>query len=254
MVQIILYSIAAFISGVLSFMAPCTLPLLPAYFGYAGTSSKKETVRNTWFFMLGLAAMFTLLGVLAGSIGRFALMYKKELMIVSGIILIIFGTLSIIGKGLKQFNPKIQYKKTPFGAFIFGGLFGVVWAGCIGPVLGFMLVLAANTGTAITGGLLLFIHALGLLFPLLLFSLFLSKLPQNGRFWKLMKGKLFEIKIKNTVHYIHSTNIITGVLFVLLGIFLIGEATLGITKALFPQLTEWIFGMQDRIIEVFRLQ
>ena len=97
MAQILMYSVAAFLSGVLSFMAPCTLPLLPAYFGYAGVSERKETTRNTFYFMFGLATMFTTLGVFAGSLGHFALMYKKELMLTSAVILVVFGSLSIIG-------------------------------------------------------------------------------------------------------------------------------------------------------------
>ncbi len=249
-----MYSVAAFLSGVLSFMAPCTLPLLPAYFGYAGSSERKKTIRNTLFFMLGLASMFTILGIFAGSLGRFALMYKRDLMIISSLFLIIFGSLSIIGKGIKFDNVKIKYKRTPVGSILFGAFFGLIWAGCIGPVLGFMLVLAANTGTALAGGLLLFIHSLGLLFPLLLFSLFLSKLPSKGKFWRFMKGKLFHFKIFKKDFYVHSTNLITGSLFLFLGVLMFFEATFGVTNSLFPDLTELVFDLQNKIVEVFKLQ
>ena len=254
MIEFLFFSVAALLSGMLSFMAPCTLPLLPAYFGYAGTSDRKETVRNTFYFMLGLAGMFTLLGVLAGSLGRFALNYKRELMLASAVFLVIFGVLSVIGKGIKLTKMRMNYKRSRIGSIIFGAFFGMIWSGCIGPVLGFMLVLAANTGTAFTGGLLLFIHAIGLLLPLLFFSLYLSKLPQNGKFWKFMKGKLYHFKMFGKEYYIHSTNLMSGVLFIVLGTLLYLEAMFGVTKFLFPDLTNWVFTIQNKIVEVFNLR
>lgn len=254
MIELALYVIAAFLAGVLSFLAPCTLPLLPAYFAYAGTSTPENSKRNTFLFALGLATTFTLLGVLAGSLGRFTLLYKREVMVVSGIFLIIFGALSIIGKGINATKKKITFKRTPLGSFIFGGVFGLMWSGCIGPIVGFMLVLAANTGTAITGGLLLFIHAMGLVLPLLLFSAYLAHLPHDGKVWRFMRGKLFEVKLGKKPYYIHSTNLLAGTLFVILGIILVFDAYYGFTKAIFPGITGWIFDVQDWIVTTFNVK
>ncbi len=250
----LLYAIGSFLAGLASFMAPCTLPLLPAYFAYSGTSEKNNILRNTIFFSLGLAFMFTILGVAAGTLGRFVLNYKRELILISGILVIIFGIMSLIGRSFYLFHKNINYnRKTKFGSFIFGMLMGLIWSGCLGPVLGVLLVLAANTGTSIGGGILLFIHSLGLLLPLFLFSLYLHKLPKNGKFWTLIKGKVLEFKIFNRKFYIHTTNLLTGFLFILLGVIILSDLYFSFTKVLSPSFTNLIFDIQDWIVTTFKI-
>ncbi|MBS3168540.1 cytochrome c biogenesis protein CcdA [Candidatus Woesearchaeota archaeon] len=250
----LLYSIGSFLAGLVSFMAPCTLPLIPAYFAYSGTSERSKVVSNTLFFGIGMALTFILLGVLAGSLGRIVLTYKKEVILISAILIIIFGLLSLLGKSFKIFNFNINYTdKTIKGSLIFGSLMGLIWSGCLGPVLGAILILAANTGTAFGGGLLLFIHSLGLLLPLFLFSLFLYKLPKDGKFWRFMKGRLLEFNFLGKKRYIHTTNLLTGILFILLGVIILLDLYFGFTKLILPSTTNLVFDIQDWIINTFKI-
>lgn len=254
MIELILYGIVALVAGMLTFMAPCTLPILPAYFAFSTTSQRSKVTHNTMFFALGLATVFTILGVAAGSVGRLVLNYKREVVYVFGTIIILFGVMSILGKNIKLFSAHIKTNKSPWGSFVFGGLFGLTWSGCIGPVLGFMLVLAASTQTVIGGGLLLFLYAMGLVFPLILLSLYVDRLPKDGKVWTLLKGKLFEIKFNKKAYYIHSTNLISGILFISLGMFLILEAKYALTS-LFPySLTEWVFDAQGALVEMVKVK
>ncbi|PIN74864.1 hypothetical protein COV18_05590 [Candidatus Woesearchaeota archaeon CG10_big_fil_rev_8_21_14_0_10_37_12] len=247
MMETLLYILVAFIAGIFTFLAPCTLPVLPAYIAYAGTSEHKKVTTNTLFFGFGLATIYTLLGVAAGTIGKFILSYKQELVYVFGFLLILFGILSITGKNFKLTKPITQQRKrTKLGAYLFGGAFGLTWSGCIGPVLGFMLILAANTKTMFTGGLLLFIYSLGLVFPLILFSVWLDKLPRDGKIWCILHGKLFELKLGKKSFYVHSTNILSGILFISLGLLFIFNVPYALTNT-FPGITEFIFDLEDKL-------
>jgi len=254
MIELLLYCIVAIVAGMLTFMAPCTLPILPAYFAFSTTSGRSQVTSNTMFFALGLASMFTVLGVAAGTVGRLVLNYKREIVYIFGAIIILFGVMSILGKNIKLFKTQLKSSRKPWESFVFGGLFGLTWSGCIGPVLGFMLILAASTQTVIGGGLLLFMYAMGLVFPLILLSVYIDRLPKEGRVWTLLRGKLFEIKINKKKYYIHSTNLISGILFISLGVFLILEANYALTSLLPYSLTEWVFDAQDALMEMVKFK
>ncbi len=128
-----------------------------------------------------------------------------------------FGILILLGKGIPGLSIRAKPSTTLIGTFIFGIVFALSWSGCIGPVLGFALTMAANTQTAFGGGLLLLVYTLGLLTPLILVSIFIDKLPRNGKIWKIMQGKLITIG----TWQVQSTQLITAVMFIVLGIMLL---------------------------------
>ncbi|MBI3032504.1 cytochrome c biogenesis protein CcdA [Candidatus Woesearchaeota archaeon] len=251
MTSLIVFLLAAFISGVLTFLAPCTLPILPAYFAYATNAQQRNITRDTIYFGLGLAIIFTLLGITAGSLGKVVLGYKREIVYVFSALFIIFGV--IIGLGYKLPLLSNNPAKKRYASFGFGSLIGLTWSGCIGPVLGFMLVLAAQTETIVGGGLLLFVYSLGLLFPLFLLSLYFDRLSPESKFWKLLQGRLIKLTLLGKEYTFHTTTLATGILFILLGIFLLINVTVGIIN-LFPQIfTNWIFSLEDKLVTLFNL-
>lgn len=179
-------SFSALLGGLLTFFAPCTLPLIPAYLGFIGGVNTKEDNKNTLehhpslfsqalFFVLGFSVVFMVYGLASGMLGNFLVLYRKELAQVGGIIIILFG-LSMLhyvkfptffSFSRRQF-PKIIHPKTPTGAFALGFLFAIGWSPCIGPILGTILLLAATSSTAIHGAYLLGVYSLGLAIPFLI--------------------------------------------------------------------------------------
>ena len=246
MIEVLIYSMVAFLAGMLTFLAPCTLPILAAYFAYSGTSDRKQITINTILFGTGLAIVFTSMGIFAGSIGGTILTYKREIVYIFGTLMILFGFMSIFEKSFKSFNLNIKIKKTKLGSVIFGGVFALTWTGCVGPILGFMLVMAANTQTAFSGGLMLLFYSLGIILPLILLSLFLDKLPKDGRFWKIMKGKEYTFSLGKKKIHVHSNNLITGILFIIFGLMLLTNFSYFMINA-FPGITEIIFDLEDKI-------
>lgn len=252
MTSLIVFLLAAFISGILTFLAPCTLPILPAYFAYTTNSQHRNVGRDTAYFGLGLALVFTLLGITAGSLGKFILSYKREIVYLFSAMFILFGLLIAFGVKFTFFNGNSSSKK--YTSLGFGGLIGLTWSGCIGPVLGFMLVLAAQTETILGGGLLLFVYSLGLLFPLFLLSLYFDRLSPESKFWQFLQGKLITFSLLGRNYTFHTTTLLTGILFILLGIFLLLNVTIGIIN-LFPSVfTNWIFTFEDKLVSLFNLQ
>ena len=213
----ILLALLVFIAGVLTFLAPCTLPILPAYLSFSNRPSKVSTTLRTCMFGLGLMLIFLLFGLLAGSIGKLLVDYKRIVALLSGVLFIVLGIFTLLGKSIPGFSINIQPAKTLWGSFVFGVIFSLSWSGCIGPVLGFVLVLAANTQTAFIGGLLLLVYALGLLLPLLIVSVFIDRLPHNGKVWKMLKGRIINVG----GWHVQSTELITGIMLILLGIIFI---------------------------------
>ncbi len=233
----------AFLAGVLSFLAPCTLPVLPAYFAFAATPTRIGTIARTLSFGAGLAFVFIALGTLAGSFGALIAANKDVITRTVGVLFLILGGILISGHELPGFQVRAEPKRTLAGAFLFGLLFAVSWSGCIGPIVGSALLLAAQTQTAFQGGLLLAAYALGLLVPLLIISAFLDRL-KGGRFLAILRGR--------TVHLwgrrVHTTQLITGAMLLVVGlVFLMRFDTLLARSPLIG----WLFGVEERIAMAF---
>ncbi|MEM7331354.1 MAG: cytochrome c biogenesis CcdA family protein [Chloroflexota bacterium] len=196
-------SILAFAGGIFSFVSPCTLPILPAYFAFATQSGRSKIATNTIAFMLGVATMFSLLGASASALGRLLLQNQQLLLIVGGAIVMIFGVMSLLGKGFAGMSTQPAGGEAPnttaSGSFAFGLTFSVGWSSCVGPILGVILTLAASTGSVIRGMILLFIYALGLGLPLIIVSTFFGRTSRKSFFWRMLKGRGWVVDVHTFV-------------------------------------------------------
>ena len=190
----------SFIEGIITFISPCLLPMLPVYLTYfagGGERSTKKTLLGASGFVLGFTAVFTALGALAGTLGSFLKQYETAVNIILGLIVIIFG-LNYIGvfklklfSGMKQ--GKIKTEMGFFSAFLFGVVFSVGWTPCVGAFLGSALAMASSEGDTLKGVIMLLLYSLGLGVPFLLSAVLIDKL--KGTFTFIKKN----YKIINTV-------------------------------------------------------
>lgn len=190
-------AILAFGGGILSFVSPCTLPVLTAYFAFAFQSGRKQIATNTISFMLGLATTFTLFGAVGFALGKVLLRNQQLLLLVGGGVVMVFGVMSLLGKGFGGVDTSSgsgaqPQSKTTWGSYVFGLSFAVGWSSCVGPILGTVLTLAAQTTSVWRGMMLLFIYTLGLGLPLLIVSTFFGRMSRKSLFWQLLKGKGWE--------------------------------------------------------------
>ena len=183
-----------FIAGLLTFFAPCTLPLIPVYLGIIGgsameelktpgkeTEARKKIFLNGIFFVLGFTLIFVALGVLFGLIGSAFSQHRALLSRIGGVFVIFFGLfmvgilkIPILEQTRRIALPRIFKIGHPLNSAIIGLSFGLGWTPCIGPVLGSIHFLASTTSTAIQGGILLLIFSFGLSVPFLGLALAVS--------------------------------------------------------------------------------
>src|SRR5690242_8120893 len=179
--------IAAFFAGVISFLSPCVLPLVPGYVSLisgAGVEQLQEqnsdllkkVMLNSIAFIIGFSIVFISLGAISTSVGQLLAMYKARLAVISGVVIIIFG-LHLTGifqiKALLADTRLHQLKggSAAWGAFVIGFAFAFGWTPCVGPILAVILGFAAAQDSVMKGVLLLAIYSLGLAVPFLLTSL-----------------------------------------------------------------------------------
>lgn len=201
-----------FLEGIVSFAAPCMLPMLPIYFSYFahGNDKKQSIFLKTVFFVFGFTFVYAILGMFAGTFGSFFVHYEKALHIVCGVIIVILGFnfLGMIKFPFLKGMHNHQKVTGIFSAFLFGVLFSVSHLPCIMALLGSALVMAAHQGTALCGILLLIIYSLGMGIPFLISALLMDKLT-----------KVFDA-VKR--HY-KVINIISGILLIILGILMMTD-------------------------------
>ncbi len=192
MVELIIQS---FIAGLLTFLAPCTLPLVPAYLTFIsgssirGISNKKsedgraKVFMNGFFFVLGFSVVFILLGLFAGALGGVFMEGKLWLSRIGGLLVIFFGLMMLEIISIPQLladkkfviDPNTERRGTYSFSFLLGVVFGSGWTPCIGPILGSILIIAGSSSTALGGALLLSVFSLGLAIPFLLIALGVSR-------------------------------------------------------------------------------
>ncbi len=180
----------AFLAGVISFLSPCVLPIVPPYLAYMSGISLSEATDNNKavsvflpavFFVLGLSTVFLILGFTASALGTVFLSYQDILITISGLLVMGFGLhfLGILRIGFLEREARFDASSqngSAFGAYVLGLAFAFGWTPCIGPQLASILTLAASEGSVARGTTLLGVYALGLGVPFLLVALFLSRL------------------------------------------------------------------------------
>ncbi|MEO0386011.1 MAG: cytochrome c biogenesis protein CcdA [Pseudomonadota bacterium] len=221
----------ALAAGMLSFLSPCVLPIVPPYLAYmAGTTLEegrsrvgdRRVVAAALFFVLGLSTVFVFFGLAASSLGRMMLMYQREMAIASGLVIILFGLhfLNVLRIPLLYREARLDAGHrggSVFGAYVLGLAFAFGWTPCIGPVLGMIIALAAQEEQASRGMAMMGVYALGLGLPFLLAAIFLN------RFMSVMSG------VKRHMGRIER---VMGALLVLVGVMLV--------TGLFTALSFWL--------------
>jgi len=205
----------AFSAGLISFLSPCVLPLIPGYISFvSGQSlnelleSKKINLLPLILFSLGFSFVFIIFGATASVLGKFLLQNSQQLRIVAGIIIIIFSLqlLGIFNINFLNLEKKIYTKKSSniWFSFIVGMAFGFGWTPCIGPILGSILALASTEDTISRAIILLSFYSLGLAIPFVLSGYLIQRF--------LVFSRNFKKKIKLVSKIGGITLLITGVL------------------------------------------
>ncbi len=183
---------AAFAAGLLSFLSPCVLPLIPAYFSFITGLSldeltadkqeiRKKVILSTLAYVAGFSCIFILFGASASFLGKLASQYSWVVRYVGGGVILIFGLhlLGLINIKAFQFEKRIHVKEKPlhlFGTFVIGMAFGAGWSPCIGPMLGTILIVAGNQDTVLKGVWLLAVYSAGMALPFILISVFINSM------------------------------------------------------------------------------
>jgi len=221
----------AFLAGVVSFISPCVLPLIPGYislvtklsFDELTESNQSETLKKVLipsiFFVLGFSFLFVSLGASATFLGGFFLNNKFLLLKISGVVIIIFSLFVLeiikIPQLYREKRVNVSSDNTSyFGSFLLGIAFGFGWTPCVGPILASILLYASTAEGAFEGALLLFIYSLGLGLPFILTGLALSKalsafswIKRNYGIYKYVTGGALMIigvlMVTNTLFYLN---------------------------------------------------
>ena len=243
---------------------------------------------------------------------------QQLLLLIGGAVIVVFGVMSLLGKGFQGVDATgsggPQPKSTTLGgSYLFGLTFAIGWSSCVGPILGSVLTLAAQTTSVFNGMMLLFIYAMGLGLPLIVVSTFFGKMSRKSLFWRILRGKgwewdthtivvaivwalavwqiliaLVEYAFRNfaifegqtytaghtiallivallgaalwvftstgerqtTVH-LHSTQLVSGGLFIMIGVLMLNGTLASFNSLIPPELTIWFIDLEERLIELF---
>jgi cytochrome c-type biogenesis protein len=228
----------AFLAGLLSFLSPCVLPLVPSYISFITGVSFEDlksgadrrrirflTITNSLAFISGFSLIFIALGASSSVVGRFLFEYQDYIRIIGGILVIFFGLFvsGILKLDFLTRERKFHLTGKPagyIGTFFVGMTFAAAWTPCIGPILGTILVYASSKASAMYGFKLLAVYSFGLALPFFLSSLmFNSFLSYSGKIRKYMRGIM----------------IASGLLLIFFGLLLLTNNVRQLT-ALFPDL------------------
>ena len=183
--------VISFLEGIITFISPCLLPMLPIYISYfagGGERSTKKTLTTALGFVLGFTVLFVAMGALAGTLGSFLTRYQTAVNIVSGAVVILFGLnfLGVLNINLFQgMRSGVDTKDMSFfSAVLFGIIFSVGWTPCVGAFLGSALMLASQQGSTMVGMGMLLCYSLGLGVPFLMSAVLIDQMKTAFDFIK----------------------------------------------------------------------
>ncbi len=201
----------SFLEGIITFVSPCLLPMLPIYISYFAGGKEKDTkrvIKNSIGFILGFTVVFVLLGALAGTLGSLLNEYTTVVNIVTGLIVIFFG-LNFLGVFKLNIFKGINSANTDhlgfFSSFLFGVVFSIGWTPCVGAFLGSALMMATSQGSIAQGVFMLLLYSLGLGIPFFISAILIDKLKSTFNFIKK--------------HY-NIINTVSGILLVAVGVLM----------------------------------
>lgn len=204
--------IVSFLEGIITFISPCLLPMLPVYISFfagGGERNTKTTLKNALGFVLGFTVVFSAMGALAGTLGAFLSRYQTAVNIVSGLTVIFFGLQYLGVFKFNIFKGMTHTAKTDnlgfFSSLAFGVVFSIGWTPCVGTFLGSALMMASQQGHTLAGIVMLLLYSLGLGVPFILSAVLIDRFKSTFDFIKK------HYKIINTV---------SGILLILIGILL----------------------------------
>jgi cytochrome c-type biogenesis protein len=231
---------AAFIAGVLSFISPCVLPLIPGYVSFvsgasleemrggggASSATRRQVLITSLAFVLGFSLVFVALGASASAVGKFLFAKLPLLEKIAGAVIIIFGlhTMGVFRIAALETEKRVQTQARPagpLGAVLVGIAFAFGWTPCIGPILGGILVVAGSKETVREGVMLLAVYSLGLGIPFLLTSLAIDR---------------FFAVTKRIRRYYRTIEVVSGGLLVVVGVLIFTHQLTVITQHLQPYL------------------
>lgn len=215
--------IASFFAGMVALFAPCCISiLLPTYMASA-LKQNKNILKMTFMFFAGIAVILIPIGLGAASLAKVFQSFHKELYIFGGLLMIVLGILAILGKGASILPmPKMSLAPTgasqPKSAFLLG-IFSGAATSCCAPVLFGAITLAVVSGVFWKALIVTFAYVFGMTIPLFVAAYFYDRFKvENSKF---IRGKLFEIKLGTKTFFIHSTNLIAGIVFLTMGIIIL---------------------------------
>lgn len=222
------FIVSAFVAGLIMFLAPCTLPLLPAYLGFISgvsledmkdpakaASARRKIIMNGVFFILGFSVIFILFGTLAGLLGSAIADFRIWAGRIGGAFVILFGLfmLGVFKIPMLQMDRRLKLPSflkigRPESSFVIGSAFAFGWTPCVGPILASILLLASTSSTALQGGFLLAVFSLGLAIPFILVAILYSRATTL---------------ITGATKYLNAVSIIGGIFLIILGALLITD-------------------------------
>jgi len=246
-----IFIISTFFAGILTFLAPCTLPLVPAYLGFisgvdqdalknpeTARAARRKIFLNGLAFIVGFSLVFIAFGVLAGIAGQALAPYRVWMARIGGVLVILFGLFMLGFFKLPFFQsdkripiPKWLTLGRPSSSLFIGGTFALGWTPCVGPILGSVLLLSGTSATAVQGGFLLAVFSLGLAIPFLLIALLFSRATRY---------------IDSISKYLKWVSIIGGIFLILLGALLVTD-NFGLTIQYGYELLDFI--NYDRLLD-----
>jgi cytochrome c-type biogenesis protein len=237
--------IAAFSAGLLSFVSPCVLPLVPSYISYitglsveqltdAGEREKfkKAIVLNSLLFIAGFSSVFIAFGASASLLGQILITYQEYIRRVGGLLIIVFGLylLGILNLNFLKTEHRYQFRNRPagyLGSFVIGIAFAAGWTPCVGPVLGSILLYASTTDSLLNGVTLLTFYSLGLGLPLFFTALGVDR---------------FLAYFKEVRAYLWGVSTVSGVVLVVVGVMIYANSLTMVTSFLERYGIGWYLG------------
>ncbi len=232
--------LAAFVAGLISFLSPCVLPLVPGYISLISGAAiedlkvqdsrlMRRVMLQSVMFILGFSVVFIMLGAVSSSVGQLLAHYRTVIAKVAGIVIIIFG---LHLTGIFRINALYADKRlhgvkggsSPWGAFVIGFAFAFGWTPCVGPILSVILTFAAEQDTVMKGVFLLAVYSLGLAVPFLLTALGIER---------------FVSFYKRFQKHMHMLEVASGALLIALGVLLV-MGRLSIISSYFSFLNKFV--------------
>ena len=226
-----------FLAGLLSFITPCVLPLVPSYLAVLGGGSGKKPVTGALLFILGFTLVFISLGAGASALGSVLRQNKEILAQIGGALILVFGIIFLVKDRIPALNREYRAdlgNASRFGLVALGAAFAAGWTPCIGPILGVVLSIAGSSGSVGAGVGLLFVYAMGLAVPFLLAALA----------WDKLGGGL-----RKAMRWVGVIEKVSGVLLIAVGLLLLSGNYIEITRSLAAQTPQWLLDFENGFLK-----